>query len=220
MTWDSMLELGRRLITLAAAGGILVTGLLFILDNNKVQSKIASMAGTPEIMINLSGLNQRVTELSRNVEGMTERLNEVSSFSELTNEPVIKFSSEGNFITDAQIGGLVTFTIRMVKLRECGRAEINAWFKNGAKVAHAFQDLSIVDYNGKSSIRLPVDPGEVVERSFTARIPNSEGVTPGTAVGWVEVAYPDCPRVPVEITDGIIFEILDDDGRPFKRYER
>ena len=216
MSFDSLFEFTRKVTTGAAAFTILLGSFLFLTDNTKVKGWVADMAGSPEIIINLSTLNQRVEELTRTVDAMDKRLSDADSIGGLSSDPVIKFSGEGNFITDARPGQLVTFTIRSVKLRECGRAEVNAWFKNGIKVAHAFEDLSIVDDNGRS-IRAPANLGEVLERSFTARVPNSEGVTPGIATGWLEISYPDCPRVPVEISEGITFQILDEDGRPVNR---
>lgn len=213
-------RLGGAIAGVIAAFGFIV----FMLKNDNIQDYLKDAVDIPELTIQMSSLSSRVDEtkneikqLSENVTELTDTIGKMRTIGELSNEPIIKFL-EGSYITDGQIGRTVTFSIRFVKLRECGRAELTAWFKNGIKAIHAFEDISIIDETGKA-IRGPSSPGEVLERTWTARIPLKGGVTPGLGQGWIEISYPDCPLVPVATSDLLPFQILDEDGRPVERQE-
>jgi hypothetical protein len=222
MSWDGALTFLGKLG--AAAGGLTLVGgfFLFMLNNEAIKEYLKDAVDNPEMIIQITALGSRVDEtkeeiksLSNSVENLTKALGDIQTIGELSKEPVIKFL-QGGKITDGKLGGIVSFTMKSVKLRECGSAQVRVWFKNGSENVHAFEDVSILDRQGMS-IRAPANPGEILERSFTARIPNNEGVSPGVAIGWMEVAYPDCPLVPVEISPAMAFQILDDDGRPVSR---
>lgn len=213
-------RLGGAIASIAAILGVIV----FMSKNEVVQDFFKDAVDQPELVIQMSSLSSRVDEtkkeiqsLNENVINLTDTISQMRYIGELSSEPIIKFL-EGSYITDGQIGRTVTFSIRFVKLRECGRAELTAWFKNGIKAIHAFEDISIIDETGKA-IRAPSSPGEVLERTWTARIPLKGGVTPGLGQGWIEISYPDCPLVPVATSDLLPFQILDEDGRPVERQE-
>ena len=222
MTLD---QLGTALGRIGAAvGGLIAVGglAIFLLNNEVIKDYLKEAVDVPALNIQLTTLATRVDEtkesvedLSKNVQELTKTFSDIQSIGELSKEPVLKFL-EGGHITDGPIGGTVSFTIRSIKLRECGTARVRVWFKNGSQNVHAFENISILDKDG-NSVRIPADPGSILERSFTARIPNRSGVTPGVAVGWIETDYPTCPYVPVAVSNAMAFNILDEDGRPVER---
>ena len=222
MDWDKLLSFFGRVG--GAIGGItaICAFIIFMLKNDVVQDYLKEAVDIPQLNIQMTVLASRVDEtkeeikqLSNNVTELTETISSMRTIGELSSEPILKFL-EGSYITDGQIGQTVTFSIRFVKLRECGQAELSAWFMNGVKAIHAFEGISIIDESGRA-IRARGAPGEVLERTWTARIPLKGGVTPGLGQGWIEVSYPDCPLVSVATSPLMAFQILDDDGRPVER---
>jgi hypothetical protein len=211
-------RIGGAIAGLIALGGFII----FMLNNDIIQEYLKDAVNIPELTIQISDLTNQMTkvtteirDVNSNVQDLAGTLKSMKTIGELSSDPIIKFL-EGSYITDGRIGDTVTFYIRFVKVRECGRADLNAWFKNGVKAIHSFEDVSIVDDTGKA-IRVPASPSDVLERTWTAKIPVRAGVTPGKGEGWVEVSYPNCPLVPVATSPVLSFEILDDDGRPVER---
>lgn len=222
MNWDGVLNKLTKVATVITASIAVLGFVTFMLKNELVQDYLKDAVDMPELNTQMNVLSQKIVEtkeevknLNKNVQELTSTLGSIQSIGELSSEPILKFL-EGSYITDGRMGSVVTFNIRFVKLRECGNAELSAWFQNGVKAIHAFEDISIIDQTGRAT-RAPASPGEVIERTWTARIPNDDGVTPGLGQGWIEVSYPDCPLVPVATSQKIPFQILDDDGRPVER---
>lgn len=222
MTFDKFFtvvtRIGGIITAFIALGGFLV----FMLNNEVIRDYLKEAVDVPELNIQLETLAKRVEEskletreLNESVKELTETFANIKGLKELSSEPVIKIL-EGSRVSDARIGGVVTFNIRFVKLRECGPGQLSVWFRNGADTDHAFEDVSILDRNGMS-IRAPAAPGEISERSWTARIPNDGSVTPGEAFAWTTTGYPECPNVPLAVSPRMYFQILDDDGRPVQR---
>lgn len=124
-----------------------------------------------------------------------------------------RFAEEGNAISNARIGDFVTFTVRYIKTRDCGRPISVAYFRNGGGIIHAFQNASTTAADGRASAG-PVS-SEVQTARFVARIPENEGVRPtsgggsdGYATGWILMSWPNCPNAPEVRSPLMPFQIL------------
>jgi hypothetical protein len=125
-----------------------------------------------------------------------------------TGEPVLEFAKMGHSITDAGIGGTVVITWELYKLRgDCGAPAVGVWFRNGGNRLHRFQNISTLNADGRG-VNLPPDRNRSQTLTYTARIPDDEGVHSGSAVGWSTVTYPECPSVVPVSSPETLFYIL------------
>ena len=139
---------------------------------------------------------------------LLSRVERLESKRKADGRPAIRFDRRGHEITDVAIGGVATFTWRFYKLRECGRPTVDLAFRNGGGKIHRFENLSVLDKNGRGLI-YETAPNRAQEISYTASVPTDEGVTAGRSYGWVTVGYPDgCPEVLPVTSPEVSFEIL------------
>ncbi|OAN71541.1 hypothetical protein A8B82_04470 [Sulfitobacter sp. EhC04] len=121
--------------------------------------------------------------------------------------PAIRFTMYGHSIEDGRPGQVVEIKWQFVKLRDCGRPEIDLLFRNGGGRLHRFQNVSVLDTEGIGVAADP-DPSMAQTISYTARIPDNEGVHAGRSFAWVRVGYPECPTVPAVTSPEVAFRIL------------
>lgn len=215
--WKALGEWAGQLVKIGSGISILLLMLAALTDYTPLRNKISDVAGVPELVKNVHILTentQQIDERLKKVETVVKSLDENGLGSKAA---AIKFMENGHSITDAKVGESVIIRTRYINLRDCGRPKITAWFKNGRKIPHLFQDVSIVGPDG----RIPAskaDPQEVVDGEFIAWIPNDDAVTVGNAYGWVEVGdYEFCPNVPVASSPQIPFTIINGNVLPRER---
>lgn len=207
MSDDGLLAVVAKRATQVSA--ILVAVGLLSTMSPKVRDKIADWMG--------------FTAVRQDINEIRDKIASIESSSALDASPTLEFVYEGNSMNNtingwpctsrrvcpARIGGIVVFTISYRQLRNCGRPMIAAGFRNGDDILHAFEELSIVDEAGYG-FASPPNPGTVLTRRFTGRIPIDQGVSPGTARGWVEFGpYSSCPAVGVIYSERMNFEIVE-----------
>jgi len=203
----------RDVVSIVAALGIVGSVLLFSTNNLWFREQVRTWADIPEIKAEISALTNSVSEL-------TTLVKSVAKDQKAEADPAIRFFTEGSYITNGQPGGTVRFTVRFIKLRDCGRPEIVAWFRNGDGITHSFEDISIVDSHGRGFAH-PSDIDEVLLRHFTARVPSNEDVHSGRAEGWIEVGpYSGCLNSPIVSSPKVAFDILPPRGTPIPRGNR
>ncbi|GLT07979.1 hypothetical protein ACFQFQ_14535 [Sulfitobacter porphyrae] len=140
---------------------------------------------------------------SRNV----KRIEALESSKVQDASPVIRFTMHGHSIEDGGPGQVVQIKWQFFKMRDCGRPEIDLLFRNGGGRLHRFQNVSVLDTKGIGVASDP-DPTMAQTISYTARIPDNEGVHAGRSFAWVRVGYPDCPTVPAVTSPEVAFRIL------------
>lgn len=123
-------------------------------------------------------------------------------------DPVIRFARFGHSIEDGRVGGQVEITWSYFKLADCRAPVVDLWMRNGGGRLHRFQDISVVGTSGRG-VNSDVLPNENQNITYTARIPSNEGVEAGQGFGWVEISYPDCPRVKPVKSPEVAFNILE-----------
>lgn len=207
---------GRDLLTLVAVGGFFLGLLLVLSDNLAVREKLSEMVGVAqiknsqqEIIFKLNTLTERyedylknTAERSANAEEqrieILERL-EALELNKMDKSPAIRFLNSGNDITDGRPGDIVAVTQTFLKLRDCGRPTVDTLLSDSDGTIFRFEDVSILDETGRG-VATPADPNQPQTIRYTARIPDSRGVTSGAALGWVVLAnYETCPWLsPVE----------------------
>jgi hypothetical protein len=214
--WHTVGEWAAQLMKIGGGATVLVLFLAALTDYTPLRDKIADIAGTYKLISSIDSLANsadRLTDKTEDIAGRLEKVEDRLNYADQNGlggrAPAVKFLESGHSITDAKVGGTVVIHVRYIKLRDCGRPKIVAWFKNGRKLPHTFRDLSILGPDGRPPAR-KADPQEVIEGQFLARIPGNDSVTSGNAYGWVEVGeYEFCPNVSTVSSPQIPFIILD-----------
>jgi hypothetical protein len=218
----------RDVVTLGAAGALLLSVLYIVLDNVAVRARIGQALGLPEMRLQLDTISDQLNQLSHNSASareerlrILERIHALEGDDALDKSPALRFVDQGSSITDGQIGGLVKITWSFIKLRDCGAPKPEDWFFDAEGAQFRFEDVSIVDNFGRG-MQMEPDPSRTVQITYTARIPAGRGVVPGQAHGWVVVSnYENCPglapvRSPTESFRIHVGE-YDPDGGPASR---
>jgi hypothetical protein len=200
MDIQALAKRGQAIIQIVAALGLIWTGVLFMSEHPYITNRIAKMAGTERLSQELDDNNKVLAEV-------LEKVLTLETGENYSAAPVMTFTVDGNEISDGGPGQLVVFDISYIQLRNCGRPFIIAAFRNGNNIIHTFEDLSVVDVNGRG-LTSPVSDGQILHRRFTARIPADEGVKDGDATAWLEFGpFPSCqnaatiysPRMPFRV---------------------
>lgn len=157
----------------------------------------------------LSELSNATATITKTLESTVTRIASLEASSRRDARPPIRFIEDGNSIGSGSIGDYVRLSFRYVKVRDCGRPVLAAYFRDGADITQAFRDMSSVAADGRGSSAM-VSP-EVQTTRFIARIPREQGVVPAVngkyALGWVLISWPGCPDVPEQRSPQVPFQI-------------
>lgn len=145
----------------------------------------------------------RLDEIVRRLEQTTALL---SSTAEVNAAPSWRFDPVDTTISDGVIGGDVQIVATGYKLRDCGVPIVDLYFINGGGVYHRFVDASILTSDGRG-VALPVNPTRTQSLTYTATIPANDGVSPGRALGYISLVYPQCPAVEASVAGPLQFRI-------------
>jgi hypothetical protein len=200
MDINHLVERSRALVQIVAALSIIGGGIMFMSEHPYITSRVAKMAGT-------AALSEELERNNSTLEDVLVKVENIETGQNYSPDPPIKFTVDGNTITDGDVGQLVVFDISYIQEKNCGRPFIIAAFRNGNNIIHTFEDLSIVDMNGRG-LTSPASDGQILTRRFTARIPADSGVKHGTAIGWLEFGpWPSCQNAPAIYSPRMTFRI-------------
>ena len=208
---------------------VLIAGLGWVItDNTRVRKWVAEISGVPMVLDEISHLrtdiNDRLSSTNAQIDELTTLVNEgnaqrrvIISRVELLEKsirtdhdssPSIEFLPSGNYISDGHIGQLVRISWNFKKLRNCGKSMPDDILIDSNGVLAHFVNVSIVDSEGKG-LASPVMT-EVQNLTYTARIPEGVGLSPGRAEGFVTILYDkdNCPAVPPMTSPRVSFNIL------------
>jgi hypothetical protein len=161
-------------------------------------------AGVERTMQEIDRLESVVTQFETQFADSVSRIEGVVAGS---TAPSWRFSLPDTSISDGAIGGTVRVTAGGFKLRECGIPRVDLYFVNGSGIFHRFETVSLLSEDNRG-VAFPVDPDRLQQVSYTARIPDDDGVTPGRARGFIAVTYPDnCPNVQEVVAGPLQFRI-------------
>ena len=167
-----------------------------------IQSQQASIAEMGETLVNLTSTTRKLSEEVAQMQD--DRIERTT--------PPVQFSAKGNSVSTGRIGGVVYQSWLIRKERDCGIPRSRAYFVNGGGRTHLFRDKSNADEAGYVAPLL-VD-GDWQRVSFSARIPDNEGVQPTSdadlASAFLVVDWPEkCPNVPPLRSPEVPFRILE-----------
>ncbi|MCB1343643.1 MAG: hypothetical protein KDK24_21755 [Pseudooceanicola sp.] len=156
----------------------------------------------------LATISDTQTTMARTLEDTAKRLATLEDRKRADASPVLEFLN-GSRISDGAPGDTVDITWSFLKLRDdCGRPRVNLYFRNGGGRVHRFRDISAVDAEGRGVGATRAHPSLPQSISYTAVIPDDEGVHPGRAVAWNNLSWPDCPSVAAVTSPEVPFLIL------------
>ena len=163
---------------------------------------------TQDIRDRLSDTDEAVERIASVIQSLERNVTTLSEVAAQSTVPAWRFDPVETSISDGEIGELVKITSAGFKLRECGVPVIDVYFVNGGGVFHRFQDPSILSEDGRG-VSLPTDPSRLQLITYTAKIPNQDGVSPGRGLGYISITYPDkCPNVAPSVAGPLQFRIL------------
>lgn len=163
---------------------------------------------TEDVRQRLSTTDNAVSRIESAIQALERSVLSIQQVSAESSSPAWRFDTVETSISDGAVGDLVQIRSAGFKLRECGVPVIDVYFVNGGGVFHRFTDPSILSDIGRG-VSLPTDPSRLQIITYTARIPNQDGVSPGRGLGYISITYPDsCPNVAPSVAGPLQFRIL------------
>lgn len=164
-------------------------------------------ASTETLASDLERSTEHLDRLDMVVERLEENVSRLSETAAQSTAASWRFDPVETAISDGPIGGFVTIRAAGFKLRDCGVPTVDLYFVNGGGVYHRFVEASVLSSGGRG-IALPVMPTRLQSLTYTARIPTDDGVSPGRALGYISITYPDaCPAVEPAVAGPLQFRI-------------